>query len=187
MGKRMHRFACTLGLLLLGLAPVLAEPVTEWNFSQSDAGNYEQGEEGAARFMRPWLPRPEGHAALTRSFSARDFHGQRIRLAGTLKTEEAERVEIVISAASGDKADIVRLAVGDGRTAGTMDWRGYELVVDVPDDAARLVIGLQTTGKGTVWVKDFSLEVVGANVAVTASASPWNMPQRQPVNTSFDP
>ena len=94
--------------------------------------------------------------------------------------------QIVVSAVSGDAADIARLALGDGRMAGTLDWRGYEMVIDIPQEAQRLVVGIQTTGKGTVWARDFSLEVVDGTVSITASASRWNMPQRGPANTGFD-
>jgi hypothetical protein len=179
-----------LGLSLLGLSmlPALAAPVTEWRFSQSAAGNYEEGEKngGAVRTVRPVLPRPDGYAALTRTYPAENFRGRRIRLAGRLKTEDVENIEIVVSAVSGATADIARLALGEGRSPGTVDWRGYDMVVDIPDGAHRLVVGVQTSGKGTVWVRDFSLEVVDRSVPVTARASRWNMPQSRPENTSFD-
>ena len=184
----MRSLAFAAGLLGLSVLPAPGAPVTGWIFSQSAAGNYEEGEEnaGAVRCVRSFLPRPDGYAALTRTYPAGDLRGRRIRLAGRLKTEDAERVEIVVSAVSGDAADIARLALGDGRMAGTLDWRGYEMVIDIPQEAQRLVVGIQTTGKGTVWARDFSLEVVDGTVSITASASRWNMPQRGPANTGFD-
>jgi hypothetical protein len=184
----MRKLAFAAALLGLSMLPSQGAPVTEWRFSQSAAGNYEEGEEngGAVRTVRPVLPRPDGYAALTKTFAAGDFRGRRIRLAGRLKSEDADSIEMVVSAVSGEAADIARLALGEGQRAGTLDWRRYEMVVDIPDNAQRLVVGVQTSGKGTVWVRDFSLEVVEGAVAVTARASRWNMPQRRPENTSFD-
>jgi hypothetical protein len=185
---RKLAFAVSLSMLALTIIPGLAAPVTGWIFSQSAAGNYEEGAEdaGAVRTVRPVLPRPDGYAALTRTYPAGDFRSRRIRLAGRLKTEDAQGIEIVVSAVSGEAADIARLALSDGRSAGTADWRRYEMVVDIPDGAQRLVVGVQTSGKGTVWIRDFSLEVVDSAVPVTARASRWNMPQSRPENTSFD-
>jgi hypothetical protein len=184
----MRKLAVAAGVLGLSLLPATAAPVTGWIFSQSAAGNYEEGAEnaGTVRYVRPFLPRPDGYAALTRTYSAGDLRGRRIRLAGWLKTEDAEKIEMVVSAMRGEEADIARLALGDGRMAGTLDWRRYEMVLDIPDGAERLVVGIQTTGKGTVWARDFSLEVVDGSVSVSASASRWTMPQRRPANTSFD-
>ncbi len=184
----MRKLAFAAGLLVLTVLPSLGTPVTGWIFSQSAAGNYQDGEEngGAVRYVRAFLPRPEGYAALTQTFAAGDLRGRRIRLAGRLLTEDAEKIEIVVSAVIGDEADIARMALGDGSRSGTVDWRRYEMVVDIPDGAQRLVVGIQTTGTGTVWVRDFSLEVVDGAVPVTADASRWTMPQRRPANTSFD-
>lgn len=179
----MRQLAFAAALLGLGTLPALAAPVTGWIFSQSAAGNYEEAEEqDGVVTIRPFLPRPDGYAALTRTYAAAEVRGRRIRLSGKLKSEDAEKIEMVVSAVSGPAADIARQAVGDSMA----EWRGYDMVVDIPAGAERLVVGIQTSGNGTVWIRDFSLEVVDGAVAVTAHASRWNMPQRRPANTGFD-
>jgi hypothetical protein len=53
------------------------------------------------------------------------------------------------------------------RITGSHDWRPYTLVVDVPDQAAAVIFGVQLNGGGVVWADDFALFAVGPDVPVT--------------------
>ena len=56
---------------------------------------------------------------------------------------------------------------------GTRDWRRYDVVLDVPVQAASLAFGAHLAAAGTIWVDDVKLEIVDASVPVTgSSASP---------------
>jgi hypothetical protein len=50
-------------------------------------------------------------------------------------------------------------------------WKHYEIVADVADDANRVSIGMMFSGSGQSWIDDASLKVVGDDVAVTARSS----------------
>lgn len=55
------------------------------------------------------------------------------------------------------------MAFGNNRRApvdGTAGWRRYEVVLDVPPDAARVAFGVHLNGRGLLWADDFSLEIV---------------------------
>jgi hypothetical protein len=51
--------------------------------------------------------------------------------------------------------------------AGTTDWKKYEIVLDVPQEAVFLPFGFLLVGKGQLWADDFQLELVGRDVPVT--------------------
>jgi hypothetical protein len=47
---------------------------------------------------------------------------------------------------------------------GTADWKGYEIVLDMPADAQYLAVGALSEGKGQIWADDLRLEVAGQGV-----------------------
>ena len=54
---------------------------------------------------------------------------------------------------------------------GTSDWKRYEIVLDVPEQAQEIAFGLLLTGGGQVWMDDLKFEVVGKDVATTGPSS----------------
>jgi hypothetical protein len=50
---------------------------------------------------------------------------------------------------------------------GTLDWRRYEIVLDVPPEADVIGFGIVLSGPGRAWVDGLQFEAVGADVART--------------------
>jgi len=71
----------------------------------------------------------------------------------------------------------------DRAIKGTTDWRLYEVVLDVPEDATGIASGILLTGAGEVWLNGARFEVVGPDVAVTGSKNA-KTPDK-PVNLDF--
>ncbi len=50
---------------------------------------------------------------------------------------------------------------------GTTEWRKYEVVLDVPEEAEDIFFGFLLHGTGRAWVDDITFDVVGRDVATT--------------------
>lgn len=63
--------------------------------------------------------------------------------------------------------------------SGTTDWLAGVVVLDIPDDAETLFLGLILDGAGKVWMTDLRFEIVDSTVPVTTSKKPKlpNAPQ----------
>jgi hypothetical protein len=171
----MRVFCLIVMLALLGFRPALGagEPPRGWSLEgTADARAFDTGTEavpGAASahsaFIRSGTS-ARGSAGLVQRFSAVDYAGKRVRLAGALKTLDATDARMFISV-------IVNNTVFDYHDAvslhGTNDWKSYDAVIDVPADADLIKIGFSLAGKGTVWVDGLSFAPVGGEVPVTAS------------------
>lgn len=62
----------------------------------------------------------------------------------------------------------------DRTIEGTTEWQRYEVVLDVPEDAANISFGISLFGTGTVWLNTVKLEVVGSD-APTHRDEPANL------------
>ena len=90
------------------------------------------------------------------------YLGTRIRLTAWLKCEG-------VTSRSGLSLQVngpaFRQIANDGQAGrrpllGTMDWKKYEAVADVPANAQSIFTGLLLNGKGTIWIDDVQTEVV---------------------------
>ncbi len=107
---------------------------------------------------------------LMQSILADPWRGKRLRLTAELRTDEAETATIWmrVDPASGRYLHFDNLMQRPGETlTGTTGWTQRHIVLDVPEAAATIHYGFLLRGAGRVWSRRFSLEVVGADVAVT--------------------
>jgi hypothetical protein len=116
--------------------------------------------------------------SLNQMIDVRPYRGQRLRFRAAVRTAELE----------GDaRAQLwfrVNRTLADGRSViGAFDnmrnrpiredgWRHFEIIGQVDDDAATLVVGLLLVGKGKAWIDDATLEVVSETTEVTAKKMP---------------
>lgn len=112
----------------------------------------------------------EGFAAAIQSIKPDEFRGKRVRLSGYLKSEGvAEWAGLWLRIDSEDPAIMLEFDNMDDRPVkGTSDWTKYEIVLDVPSEAAEIVFGFFLNGKGQIWADDLEIEVVGKDVVKTS-------------------
>lgn len=129
-----------------------------------------------------------GFGSLSQVISADEYHGKRVRLSGWLKTENAKASGLWM------RVDGNRRLLGfdnmlNRPVTGTIDWKRYEVVLDVPPEAVNIFFGTIIDGKGQVWADDFKLEIVGNDVSTTNQLSPEQMqvddPNRNPKNSDI--
>jgi len=109
---------------------------------------------------------PGGFATLITSLPAAPYAGQRVRLSAYLRTESLSGAGAALWLRADGSAAGSAFVTTQGRRAivGTTPWSEVAVELDVPPDAATLVLGALSSAKGTLWADDFRLVAV-ANAA----------------------
>jgi hypothetical protein len=124
-------------------------------------------------FLRSLAREPAGAVLVLQQFAATPYRGKRVSVSAFLRSDNVE---------SG--AELSLWSFGPGESAEkaavrkTTGWKQYQLVMDVPSEADRLMIGLMMSGPGTLWADDFSFTQVSKTVPVSRTG-------RQPENLNF--
>jgi RNA polymerase sigma factor (sigma-70 family) len=97
------------------------------------------------------------------------IRGKRIRVTGWIKTADLTELAGLQMAAYGpdgkvlvvDNAECTRPIHGD------TDWRQYQMVQDIPQEATQIVVGAVLFCSGEIWLDDFQVQVVSNDVPLT--------------------
>jgi len=193
--------------VLLGTIPVAARPFappTGW-FQGGDATEYRAGEDVSRRpggygylsaTLQSITAQPMNFGLLKQSIRADDYRGRRVRLTGYIRTAERNdgTAHLWMRVNDEDGSSRADYMLSRPVLPGT-DWTRYSVVLDVPANAVGISFGFGLVGAGQAWLDDVSLEVVGRDVAVTASgdavafrdvASRFATARRQPLNLDFE-
>jgi mannose-6-phosphate isomerase-like protein (cupin superfamily) len=109
------------------------------------------------------------------------YRGQRMRLSGYIKTNQVEGwAGMWMNIANSSNQLLVLDNMQNRPITGTIDWRKYEIVLDIPEDGAVIGFGALLQGKGEIWWDDVKLEIVGQDVPTT------NPYQERPLNLDFE-
>lgn len=126
-----------------------------------------------------------GFGTMMQSFSAAPYAGKRVRYTANLKSENVESWGGLWLRADGDNNNVVAFDnMQDRAVTGTTPWKNYSIVLDIPENAASMYMGLLLAGSGTLWINGIKLEVVGNDVPVTHGSMKVLPPG--PVNLGFD-
>jgi hypothetical protein len=118
-----------------------------------------------AKFLRNTSDDPNAWAALTQPISARNYLGQRIRFRAFVKTHDVSGwagLWMRVDNRAGRSVAFYNSA--DKPIKGTTDWQERSVVLDVPQEAERIVFGVIANGKGQVWIDRLGFEQVGQDV-----------------------
>ena len=107
--------------------------------------------------------------SLTSAFAAEKFKGKRLRMSAWVKTDNIEGfVGLWMRVDGREKIALAFDNMQERPIKGTNDWKKYEVVLDIPDQAEEIYFGFLVDGKGQGWVDDFSFEAVGNDVPKTS-------------------
>ena len=127
--------------------------------------------------------RTNGFGMLMQTIAADDYRGSRLRLSGYLRTQTANRAQMMMRV-DGPDGKVLDFDNMDSRpVTGTTGWTRYDIVLNVPPESVDIVFGFLLLSTGKVWADDFKLEKVDSTVPLT-SAGPA-LP-RAPVNLDFE-
>lgn len=132
-----------------------------------------------AIIQRETKPEPRQFGNVMQSIDATPFRGKRVRFRAAVRAEVA---------GEGNQAQlwfrVDRVSEEGTRSTGAFDnmhdrpiksneWKHYEIVGDVAEDARIIIVGLLLLGQGKAWIDDASFEVVDENVEITARQRSW--------------
>lgn len=115
------------------------------------------------------------------------YRGRRVRFRMAVRTEAATApaqmwMRVDGAEPAGGTAPSLFLDTMDDRPITGQQWRHYEIVADVPQAAARIIIGVYLVGVGKAWVDDASFEVVPRSDTAAAPETPRGISRRGLVN-----
>jgi hypothetical protein len=121
--------------------------------------------------LKPDISQPGGFGALVQSFEPVTFRGKRVRFSAEVRTDGVtDWSGLWMRLDREAKQDVIALDNMHNRPiTGTTGWQRYEIVLEVPQDAKRLLYGLLLCGEGRAEVSNVQLDEVAADVPVTAT------------------
>lgn len=123
------------------------------------------------------LGRANGFVTLNQYPDSAKLRGKRIRFRAAVRTDELAdngRAQLWLRVdRPGPKSGTVVGAFDnmDDRPITSKDWKHYDIVVDVDEDAVALNVGLLVFGKAKVWIDDASIEIVDDQTKTTTMDS----------------
>ncbi len=109
--------------------------------------------------------KPEDFGVLDQTLKvAACWQGQRARLSGHLRTDDANGVGagLVMQTVGPDGAIQTWNHMNDARVRGTQGWKHHQIELPIPANAERLRVGVMLEEQGTLWADDLVLEIVTA-------------------------
>jgi hypothetical protein len=108
-----------------------------------------------------------GFGTLMQACAPNKYIGQRVRMTGYLKTENVtDWVGMWFRVDKQGKS--IAFDNMEGRAIkGTTEWKKYEVVLNVADDATQLAYGVLISGTGKVWFDDIQFEIVDNQTPTT--------------------
>ncbi len=179
-------------LFTLGLS---AQLPTGWYPAGSNWKNYrielkaKEGRKGGSAARLDCLKDTvNGYGSLMQDFLPGEYLGKRIRIGAWVKTQDVEQwAGVWVQVAKDtDEKPLCFDNMADRPISGSTDWTKYELVVDVPWEAKVILMGGILNGKGSMWLDDFSVEVVDRTTPTTGRGNNYFLPLEKPTNLSLD-
>lgn len=164
------------GVLLLTVctAAVHAAAPKGWYIAGNKPTGYESGIDALAThdsrpsaFLKSKQPVVHGFGTLMQDFRAARYVGKRVRFSAFVKTDDARDWAGLWMRVDNGPKQLAFDNMQDRPIKGTTDWRRYEVVLDVPQDATGIFFGVLLSGAGSVWINDVKFEVVGPTVLPT--------------------
>lgn len=168
---------------------------TGWFKAGSKPESYEMGvDKGAhngknAATIRSIDKKINGFGTLMQNSAPNEYWGKRVRMTAFVKTKDVtEWAGIwfrIDQKGSHTPLGFDNMLNGkkDRSIRGTNDWKKYDIVLDVPDNAINLAYGALLVGTGQIWFDDVKFEVVGTDVATTGIVE---QEQNKPTNLDFE-
>lgn len=106
---------------------------------------------------------PAGVATVARTVAASGYAGHRVHLSIYLRSVALTGNGGVLTARAVDQSGklLGQVNVQDSPVLGTTEWTARDLALDVPSNAAALVLGVSSSGSGALWMDDAQLAADG--------------------------
>ncbi len=135
-------------------------------------------------YLKAKVPSVDGFGTLMQDFRADHYLGKRVRFSAFVKTEHAQDWAGLWMRVDKESKQLAFDNMQDRSIKGTTDWKRYDVVLDVPQDATGIFFGVLLSGSGTVWLSHAKFEIVGPNVLTTNGAG--QQKSDEPMNLDFE-
>lgn len=125
-------------------------------------------------YLRSVTEAPSGFGTLMQMIAAGEYLGQRIRFSAAIRTAGVDGwVGLWMRVDGPEQGRSLAFDNMQGRSiSGTTDWRGYEVVLDVDEQARAIGLGVLLHGAGEARMADFRFEPVSRDVPTTGAVYP---------------
>lgn len=145
-----------------------------WFMAGSKPDNYQTGVDQAmvenglpSAFLKSAVPDTGGFGTLMQSISAKDYAGKRVRLHAWVRSQDISSWAGLWMRVDKGNTSVAFDNMQNRPIKGTQMWEAGDVVLDIPQNATRISMGILLTGAGEVWMNDVTFEVVGNEVPVT--------------------
>lgn len=137
-------------------------------------------------YLQANVPIVDGFGTLMQDFRPDHYLGKRVRFRAFLKTKTDRAPNWAGLWMRVDRAGkpVAFDNMHDRPVTGTTNWQQYDIVLDVPQDATSISLGVLLNGSGEVWLNGAKFEAVGANVLPT-NGDVVQKPD-EPINLDFE-
>ena len=160
------------------------------------AGSFPQEYEVGTRVERVGPPHPiaylrsttestHGFGTVMQSISAEHYAGHRVRLSADVKSDHLSAWAGLWMRADKDMKTVAFDNMQNRAIRGTQDWKHYEVILDIPEDATSVHFGALLTGAGEIDMSGFKLDVL-PDPRIPQIGPPPIM-QSRPVNLDLQP
>lgn len=125
----------------------------------------------------------DGFGTLMQDFRADHYLGKRVRFSAFVKTEGAQDWAGLWMRVDKEAKQLAFDNMQGRPIKGSADWKKYDVVLDVPQEATGIFFGVLLSGSGTVWISGAKFEIVEPNVPTTGAAGAQK--PDEPVNLDF--
>ncbi len=169
--------AILLAIPALGIlcAPIFAAAPPGWFVAGSKPQNYSVTTDTSTTYagkasvaLTATAASPSGFVTVMQQFLADNYKGQRVRFSGYVKSDSVGgwaglwmRIDQGSLVAGFDNMQ-------NRPVQGSTDWTPYSVVLDIPNGATGVSLGILLDGTGTVWMSSVKFEVVTTDTPVTA-------------------
>ena len=152
-----------------------------------DKGSGQDGKNAAT--IKSVEEKIEGFGTLMQQSKPDKYIGKRIKMTGFLKAEKVNgwaglwlRID-----QTGSQKPLSIDNMKDRKITGTSDWKKYEIVLDVPENASLIAYGALLDGTGQIWFDNLSFDIVDENVPLTGTHNGKEAKmQSEPSNLDFE-
>ena len=115
----------------------------------------------------------KGFGTLMQSSTPTKYLGKRVRMTGQMKSKEVKswagfwfRVDQANTRQSAS-FDNMHDGKTDRSIRGTTEWKSYEIILDIPENATNMTYGALLNGTGQIWFTKIDFEIVDSSVPTT--------------------
>ena len=167
-------FACII-LLLIYNEKSFGQLSEKWHASGSNLQNYEMGGDPTlshgtenCSFIKSKVSENKGLGTWMTKIEPGKYLGKRLRMTAYVKATNVENWAGLWMRVDGPDKKTLNLDNMKYRAIrGTVDWKKYSVVLDIPKNSSNISLGVLLNGNGNLLIDDLKLEIVGRDIPIT--------------------